>query len=557
MSASTKKKLRKEENAAKLTEKQLAEQKEAKKLKGYTMTFVIVVCLVLVAAVAIMGVTAFNNSGILQRNTDAMTVGQHTLNNAELNYFYIDLVNEFYSTWTQQYGEYASMYMSLMGIDTTKPLNALPYAGGEEGYTYADYFKDQAIAKAANAYTLYDLAVQEGHTVSDDVKATYESNLAMMKMYSGIYGYGDFEEYLKALYGAGASEETYQQYLDMLALTDSFQTAKYDALSYDDAAITAYSNEHFNDFSAFDYCQFSVNVSDFLHNHEAVEGTHEHTEEENAAAEAAAKAAAETLAAGTYADAEALNNAINALDIYAGAETKKACTENKNVLFSNITNEKIAAWLTEEGRAAGDVAVIPNEYTSTIDGVETTRINGYYVVMFMNRENNNMNLVNVRHILAKFEGGQTDSATGVTTYSEEEKAAALRDINIVKDLWLGSGADEAAFTALVKDNSDDTGSKDNGGLYEDVYPGQMVEAFNDWCFGEREAGDYEIVETEYGYHLIYFVGESDTTFRSYMVENTLRNNEFDSWYEETTKAAVAKELNTKYLSLDMVLGNAQ
>ena len=162
MSASTKKKLRKEENAVKLTEKQLAEQKEAKKLKGYTMTFVILVCLVLVAAVAIMGVTAFNNSGILQRNTDAVTVGEHTLNNAELNYFYLDQVNQFYSTWKQQYGDYTDMYLGLMGIDATKPLNTLPYAGGEEGYTYADYFKDLAIAQASSTYAIYDLAVKEG-----------------------------------------------------------------------------------------------------------------------------------------------------------------------------------------------------------------------------------------------------------------------------------------------------------------------------------------------------------------------------------------------------------
>ena len=297
-----------------------------------------------------------------------------------------------------------------------------------------------------------------------------------------------------------------------------------------------------------------MNVNDFLHNHDAVEGSHEHSEEETAAAEAAAKAAAESLAAGTYASAEDLNNAINALEIYAGNETKKACSENEGVLFSNITNEKISAWLTEEGRVSGDITMIPNEFTTTKDGVETTTVQGYYVVMFMNREDNNMNLVNVRHILAKFEGGQTDSATGVTTYTEEEKAAALRDINIVKDLWLGSGADEEAFTALVKDNSDDTGSKENGGLYENVYPGQMVEAFNDWCFAsDRKAGDYEIVETEYGYHLIYFVGEADTTFRSFMVENTLRNTDFDTWYTEISESVEAKELNTKYLSLDMVL----
>ena len=53
MSASAKKKLRKEENAAQLTEKQLKAQKEAKKLKTYTTIFVIAIAVVLVAGLVI------------------------------------------------------------------------------------------------------------------------------------------------------------------------------------------------------------------------------------------------------------------------------------------------------------------------------------------------------------------------------------------------------------------------------------------------------------------------------------------------------------------------
>ena len=85
----------------------------------------------------------------------------------------------------------------------------------------------------------------------------------------------------------------------------------------------------------------------------------------------------------------------------------------------------------------------------------------------------------------------------------------------------------------------------------------MVSAFNDWCFAsERKHGDYEIVESEYGYHLMYFVDHADVTFRNYMIENTLRNTDYETWYTETTGAADPKELNTKYLSLDMVLSNS-
>ena len=52
MSASSKKKLRKEQTTAQMTEKQLAEQKEAKKLKLYTTAFVAVVAIVLKSTVS-------------------------------------------------------------------------------------------------------------------------------------------------------------------------------------------------------------------------------------------------------------------------------------------------------------------------------------------------------------------------------------------------------------------------------------------------------------------------------------------------------------------------
>ena len=87
MSASTKKQLRKAQEAEKLTEKQLAEQKEAKKLKLYT-TIAVVVLAALVLFAAVYGVCkAVANSGIRERNTVAMTIGEHEISNAELNYY--------------------------------------------------------------------------------------------------------------------------------------------------------------------------------------------------------------------------------------------------------------------------------------------------------------------------------------------------------------------------------------------------------------------------------------------------------------------------------------
>ena len=139
MSASSKKKLRNAEQAEKLTEKQLAEQKEAKKLKLYT-TLAVVILIALVIFAAYTGITrAVSNSGIRERNTVALTIGEDKINNAELNYFFMDAVNQFYN----QYGSYAA----LIGLDISKPLDEQIF-NEETQETWADNFMNSAIQNA-------------------------------------------------------------------------------------------------------------------------------------------------------------------------------------------------------------------------------------------------------------------------------------------------------------------------------------------------------------------------------------------------------------------------
>ena len=62
----------------------------------------------------------------------------------------------------------------------------------------------------------------------------------------------------------------------------------------------------------------------------------------------------------------------------------------------------------------------------------------------------------------------------------------------------------------------------------------MVEAFNDWCFDPaRSAGDTGVVETEYGYHVMYFVGE-DIPAWQVAVTSTLANEDYAAWQEDLT-----------------------
>ena len=200
--------------------------------------------------------------------------------------------------------------------------------------------------------------------------------------------------------------------------------------------------------------------------------------------------------------------------------------------------------------------MIPSETTTTNeDGTETTTTNGYYVVFFQDSNDNDFALKNARHILVSFEGGTTDE-NGTTTYSDEEKAAAKASAEELLALWKNGDANEESFAALANEKSTDPGSNTNGGLYEDIFPGQMVESFDNWCYdASRKVGDTGIVETSYGYHVMYFSGNSDTTYRNYLIDSQLRSADVDNWYSETIEAVTVVDGNTKYLSKDLVLSS--
>ena len=122
--------------------------------------------------------------------------------------------------------------------------------------------------------------------------------------------------------------------------------------------------------------------------------------------------------------------------------------------------------------------------------------------------------VDVRHILVGVDGGTTD-ADGVTTYSDEEWASCQQEAQGILDAWLAGEMTEESFAALANQKSQDGGSNTNGGLYQGVYEGQMVQTFNDWCFDAgRKTGDYGLVKSPYGYHVMYFVG-SQPRWESY------------------------------------------
>jgi hypothetical protein len=113
------------------------------------------------------------------------------------------------------------------------------------------------------------------------------------------------------------------------------------------------------------------------------------------------------------------------------------------------------------------------------------------------------NVFGVRHILISPEGGTKEGDK--TIYSEAEWEACRVKAQSLLDQWAAGEATEASFAKLAGEHSTDPGSKDAGGLYEDLDKNtNFVEPFKNWYLAEgRQVGDYGLVKTDYGYHIMY------------------------------------------------------
>lgn len=141
---------------------------------------------------------------------------------------------------------------------------------------------------------------------------------------------------------------------------------------------------------------------------------------------------------------------------------------------------------------------------------------------------------NVRHILFRSSEYDTDDECRaeaerildeyLTDPTEEHFAALANEYTGDRDIEY----DESGNAVGYKEENT------SGGLYENVYRGQMTEEFENWLYDEaRVPGDTGIVKSTYGYHVMYFVGDGELNDDgSAAIESALTQKAVDE-YEES------------------------
>ncbi len=491
-------------NTQEKIEKRREESKKAQALNkkrenakiSYKVKNRIVGVLVTLLCICALFALIFPNTGWSRRVTTAVKIGDEKISSAEYSYYYKTAYSNYYQMLQQYFGS------SYMPIDTTKSLKKQQMS---DDMTYAEYFSQNAIANLTQLVTLSKEAEKAGFELPEAYQTQFDGVISNVEAYAQMYGLS-VSQYLNRYVSMGFNMNLYKKCVYRELLAQAYAEYKEGEPTYTEDDMNAYYQEHKTDYDTAD-----VHIVQF-----SAAGATETTEEVTVEM---AKQNADDFISGVKTEEAFVEAAIAKANAEAaeGTEVTEDTSEVKNLTYANAVSldTNVASWIFDEAREAGEVSVVESATGESFYAIYVTRP----------AERSEQNVVNVRHILVLVQDFSDEEAVAAGKQKAEEILQEYND--------LGGGED--LFASLAEQYSEDTGSNTNGGLYENVYPGQMVEPFENWCFDPiRKEGSTGIVETSYGYHVMYFVSQG-APYWQIQVENNMRAADYDAWYTSVSE----------------------
>lgn len=517
--------------------------KAKKGLAKRTVTIIkSVICVVVIVALLVTYVAtgAVRKGFIASLSLPAQTLTGMTVTNGDqkanikvnvYNFYYATTYNSLVST-QEQYEEYGIDPADIgLDVDFDKKLSSQEYTDDDTGetMTWEDHLQDLVLESIESTYTYYLAAVEanggEDPEITEDQQEELEETLDSYESTANSYGY-TLSGYLVSAMGKGVTEKVFRREATRQYIAENYQdelTSDFESREYTDDEVTAYRDENIESYETVDILLFEADSED-----DAKAFADELNDDGSNFGELAAKYATDEFYQTAYEDETYLTElgvtrSMLTSKGYAIAqadeveETEEDTDEETTDDTEEETEETYSGldWIFSTDRNEGDVK---QQSTSVVYIVEPVSVQ-------------DRNTVNVRHILIQPE--IDDDASSITEATDEQWEAAYEEAQSILEEWKSGDADEDSFATLANENSADTGSNEDGGLYENVTTGEMVNTFSCWCFDDsRQPGDTAIVQSEYGYHIMYFVGENDQTVWYYNAASDLANEDGTSDSEQ-------------------------
>lgn len=503
-----------DDRKARLAQSAKKSQKKSEKSKAAAKIVKMVVAIVLAVVVA-GGIVwkVLDDTAVIKKNTTVFSVGDDIrVSEVEFTYYYSQYLNNIYS-YAQQY----AMYGMNIGIDPTKSPDEQNYGTDADGndVLLSDYIKDETISALQSYKILYAEALKAGYKLTDDEQKSIDDQIEELRNTAAESNYS-LNAYLKASYGKGVNEKFMRKQLEMQNIVTRYQSDTSTNLtnSYSDADIKAIYDADPSAYNAVDARTLSFAIETLT----AKDGeSDEQLATRQKAAAAKVKAEAEAALKACTSEKAFLEQAKkkNSSTEDYDAESATALNEAAKSTITSYVSEDAAKWAFDSARKSGDVKL----FEVGSDGNVTS-----YVILYINKGSYAPMAANVRHILISF----TDDTSSSSEATDEQKKAAKASAEEIYKQWQSGAKTEDSFAALAKEKSKDTGSAADGGLISGITANSnYVESFRNWATdSSRKVGDTGIIESEYGYHIMFYSG------KDYAWKSTIRSTKSSEDFEK-------------------------
>ena len=422
--------------------------KKTKFIKNEKLIITIATVAVALITVIAIGVGVITNSGVLLRSATAAKSEHFEVDNAMFSYL-------FYTEFIGEMEEYSEYYASYYGFDENKDLKKQNY---DEKTTWFEYFVKMAKSRLMDMLLLAEAATQNGIVIDEDDNAYIKNEIELLETSAMLEGVST-KKYIADTYGKGVKQKDIENALKIILLANKQYEHLEESLEFTEQELNEYFEQNSKGYAKADIRKYTFSGDNAEQNAKRLEKAK--TEDEYK---------------------QILTDILKESGKY---------TDSK---ITTLVDKTLIEGYEYSGLSELDDWVFGG---ATAGSAKTVLISGEYTVYMVVKPAYTDEYVtkNIRHIL-------------ISADAQGSMAKASVKAKEVLAEFEQTDKSEAAFKELALKYNTDPGSYTSGGLYENVLKETYVEEFENWCFDEsRNKGDYEIIKTTYGYHIMYFLGD--------------------------------------------------
>ncbi len=452
------------------------------------------------------GVLAF--FGIRYYNTPNTT---ETLNpgNVALSISYTDvsigMYNYYYNSTVKYYTQQASY--GYVELDPTKSYTTQKTTDDDGNeITWEQRFKIDTITQLQRLVAYYEAAEKDGIELTEEQKKLIDDDIEQIKS-SASENDLSVDEYISMNFGENCGIATLKKMEEMSYKAQTYLRKATIEMVPSDERVKKYYEDHKEDYQQVEMCYLVMQYEDDTKS-EVIKRAKKYASEisnEKQLKKLIPVVCKDLIDAyvenGTYGDADAVAEQI------AKSSTMTVTRSNPNQLPQAIID-----FLFDESNKKGSCRTVADDDYKAV----------FIVLKNSGTTVSDDNVYSVRHILVMPETDKADDDDDTETAEPTKKQweEAKEEAEKILGEYNSSERTEYSFALLAEQYSDDTaslssGGSNFGGIYANTPLGQMVSEFENWATDKnRTYGDVDIVKSQFGYHIMFFISNGP----SYLAE---------------------------------------